>query len=65
MNNKGIKNGANADPKKTDKNIKPLKSIKNEVYELKPKQVKTKNPAKQRELGEQPVYPIKKAPKES
>lgn len=64
MNITGNTKGGNTEPEKTDNNIKPLKSIKNEIYEVKTKQVKTKNPAKQREQSEQPVHPIKKAPKE-
>lgn len=64
MNITGNTKGGNTEAEKTDNSIKPLKSIKNEIYEVKTKQVKTKNPAKQREQSEQPVHPIKKAPKE-
>lgn len=64
MNITGNTKGGNTEPEKTDHTIKPLKSIKNEIYEVKTKPVKTKNPAKQREESEQPVHPIKKAPKE-
>ncbi|RZL19503.1 MAG: hypothetical protein EOO96_25960 [Pedobacter sp.] len=52
------------DPKKTDKNIKPLNSVKDEIEEGKIKPVKNTNPAKEREQSEQPVHPVKKAPKE-
>ncbi|WP_343535455.1 hypothetical protein [Pedobacter sp.] len=64
MNITGNTKGGNTDSENTNNNVKPLKSIKNEIYEVKTKQVKTKNPAKQRELSEQPVHSIKKAPKE-
>lgn len=64
MNITGNTKGGNTDSGNTNNNVKPLKSIKNEIYEVKTKQVKTKNPAKQRELSEQPVHSIKKAPKE-
>ncbi|WP_199121124.1 hypothetical protein [Pedobacter sp. ASV28] len=62
MNITGNTKGGNTNTEKTGQHIKPLKSYKNEVFEVKTKQVKTKNPAKQREESEQPVHPIKKAP---
>jgi len=49
--------------KGTDKGAKPLNSVKEDIEKGKIKPVKTKNPAKQREQSEQPVHPIKKAPK--
>ncbi len=52
------------DPKKTDKNIKPLNSVKEDIEDGKIKPVKTTDLAKQREQAEQPVHPVKKAPKE-
>ncbi|RWU10068.1 hypothetical protein [Pedobacter chitinilyticus] len=64
MNITGNTKGGNTESEKTDHSIKPLKSIKNEIFEVKTKKVKTKNPAKQREESEQPVHPIKKAPKD-
>lgn len=65
-NTKGGNNveSVKTDPKKTDKNIKPLNSVKEDIEKGKIKPVKTKNPAKQREQSEQPVHPVKKAPKE-
>ncbi|WP_113639417.1 hypothetical protein [Nubsella zeaxanthinifaciens] len=50
--------------KEIDKGDKPLNSVKNDIEKGKIKQVKSKNPAKQREQSEQPVHPIKKAPKD-
>jgi hypothetical protein len=64
MNITGNTKGGNTDTEKTDKKIKPLNSIKDDIENGKIKQVKTKNPAKQREESEQPVHAIKKAPKE-
>jgi hypothetical protein len=48
---------------KIDKGDKPVNSVKEDIEKGKIKQVKSKNPAKQREQSEQPVHPIKKAPK--
>lgn len=50
------------DPQKTDKNIKPLNSVKEDIEKGSIKPVKNTQPAKQREQSEQPVHPIKKAP---
>ena len=52
------------DPQKTDKNIKPVNSVKEDIEDGNIKPVKNSQPAKQREQGEQPVHPVKKAPKE-
>ena len=57
---KGNKSG---NTENNDNNIKPLNSVKSDIEKGTIKPVKSKNPAKQRELGEQPVHPIKKAPK--
>lgn len=52
------------DPQKTDKNIKPVNSVKEDIEDGNIKPVKNSEPAKQREQSEQPVHPVKKAPKE-
>ncbi|WAC39813.1 hypothetical protein [Pedobacter sp. SL55] len=52
------------DPQKTDKNIKPLNSVKEDIEDGNIKPVKNTQPAKQREQSEQPVHSVKKAPKE-
>jgi hypothetical protein len=52
------------DPQKTDKNIKPINSVKEDIEDGNIKPVKNSEPAKQREQSEQPVHPVKKAPKE-
>lgn len=52
-------------PEKNQPDVaKPLNSVKEEIEGGKIKPVKNPNPAKQREQSEQPVHPIKKAPKE-
>jgi len=52
------------DTQKTDKNIKPLNSVKDDIEDGNIKPVKNSNPAKEREQAEQPVHSVKKAPKE-
>ncbi|WP_461787790.1 hypothetical protein [Pedobacter sp.] len=61
MNITGTTKGNDKD---TDKGSKPVNSVKDDIEKGKIKQVKSKNPAKQREQSEQPVHPIKKAPKD-
>ncbi len=49
------------------KNEKPFIALKEDIEaaDERPKTPKTKNIAKLRELGEQPVHPVKKAPKKA
>ncbi|MFN0291869.1 hypothetical protein [Pedobacter helvus] len=63
MNITGTTKGGK-DPQKTDKNIKPLNSVKEDIEDGNIKPIKTPNPAKQREQAEQPVHSVKKAPKQ-
>lgn len=59
----GTTKGTTKKTAKPDKGTKPLNSVKDDIEKGKIKPVKTKNPAKQREQSEQPVHPIKNAPK--
>lgn len=48
---------------KVDKGDKAVKKPEDAVYKKEPATAKDNNPAKRREESEQPVHPIKKAPK--
>jgi hypothetical protein len=64
MNITGSTKGEKAATKKAEKTFIELKEDI-AAADNKPKSPKTKNIAKLRELGEQPVHPIKKAPKKA
>ncbi|WP_113653695.1 hypothetical protein [Pedobacter namyangjuensis] len=49
---------------KVDKGEKAVKKPEDEVYNKDKAEAKTKNPAKEKEQSEQPVHPVKKAPKD-
>lgn len=49
---------------KPESGAKPVNTVKDDIENGKMKPEKSKNPAKQREQSEQPVHPIKKAPKD-
>lgn len=63
--NKPVSNFQEPQPKgKVPRGEQAVKKPEDKVYHEKPALSKSKNPAKQREEGEQPVHPINKAPKE-
>lgn len=63
--NKPASNYLEPQPKgKVDKGDKAVKKLEDSVYKKEPATLKTKNPAKHREESEQPVHPVKKAPKD-
>ncbi len=63
--NKPVSNFQEPQPKgKVPNGEQAVKKPADQVYQEKPALSKAKNPAKQREESEQPVHPIKRAPKD-
>ncbi|MDQ7948305.1 MAG: hypothetical protein REI78_12255 [Pedobacter sp.] len=61
-NEKTSSNFLEPQPKgKVDQGNKAVKKTEDQIYQEKPAEAKTKNPAKAKERSEQPVHPIQKA----